>query len=74
MRSSDERRATELREAHWEKVARNEVRVSPLWARPSRGYNVQIELDPRARSALGKIQRSLRQAEPNLFVYPEETL
>lgn len=74
MRSSDERRATELREAHWEKVARNEVRDSPLWAQPPRGYNVQIELDPRAGSALGKIQRSLRQAEPNPFVCPEETL
>jgi hypothetical protein len=57
LRSSDERRATELREAHREKVARNEVRASPLRARPSRGYNVQIELDPRARSSLGKIQR-----------------
>jgi 2'-5' RNA ligase len=74
LRSSDERRATELREAHSEKVGCNEVRVSPLWAQPTRGYNVQIELDPRARSALGKIQRSLRQAEPNLFVCPEETL
>jgi hypothetical protein len=35
----------ELGEAHREKVARNEVRVSPLWARPCRAYNVQIELD-----------------------------
>ena len=42
----------ELRGAHREKVARNEVRVSPLWAQPSRGYNVQIELDPRTRSSL----------------------
>jgi hypothetical protein len=63
-----------LREAHREKVSRNEVRVSPLWAQPSRGYNVQIELDPRTRSALGKVQQSLKQAEPNLLVCPEKTL
>ena len=55
-------------------MARNEVRVSPLWARPSRGYNVQIELDPRTRSSLEKIQQSLYQAEPNLLVCPEKTL
>ena len=42
----DEQRAMQLREAHREKVARNEVRVSPLWAQPSRGYNIHIELDP----------------------------
>ena len=64
----------ELREAHWEKVARNEVRVSPLWAQPSRGYNVQIELDPPTRSALENIQQSLYQAEPNLLVCPPKTL
>jgi hypothetical protein len=64
----------ELREAHREKVARNEVRVSPLWAQPCRGYNVQIELDPRTRSSLGKIQQSLYQAEPNLLVCPPKTL
>ena len=40
MRSSAEQRAMELREAHRGKVARNEVRASPLWARPCRGYNV----------------------------------
>ena len=74
MRSSDEQRATELREAHREKVARNEVRVSPLWARPCRGYNVQIELDPRTKSSLERIQQSLYQAEPNLLVCPEKTL
>lgn len=73
-RSSDEQRATELREAHREKVARNEVRVSPLWAQPCRAYNVQIGLDPRTRSSLGKIQQSLKQAEPNLLMCPEKTL
>jgi 2'-5' RNA ligase len=74
LRSSDEQRAMELREAHREKVARNEVRVSPLWAQPSRGYNVQIELDPPTRSALENIQQSLYQAEPNLLVCPPKTL
>ena len=64
----------ELREAHREKVARNEVRTSPLWARPCRAYNVQIELDPLTRSSLGKMQRGLYQAEPNLLVCPPETL
>ena len=64
----------ELREAHREKVARNEVRVSPLWARPCRGYNVQIELAPRTKSSLGKIQQSLKQAEPSLLVCPPKTL
>ncbi len=71
---ADEQRAKELRESHREKVARNEVRVSPLWAQPSRGYNVQIELDPPTRSALEKIQQSLYQAEPNLLVCPPKTL
>ena len=74
MRSSDEQRAMELREAHREKVACNEVRVSPLWAQPSRGYNVQIELDPRTKSSLEKIQQSLYQAEPNLLVCPKKAL
>jgi 2'-5' RNA ligase len=64
----------ELREVHREKVARNEVRVSSLWAQPSRGYNVHIELDPHTRSSLEKIQQSLYQAEPNLLVCPEKTL
>jgi hypothetical protein len=74
LRSSDERRAAEPREAHRGKVARNEVGVSPLWAQPCRGYNVQIELDPRARTSLGKIQQSIKQAEPNLLECPERTL
>ena|SRR5215211_6294684 len=38
--SSARQRVMKLREAHREKVARNEVRVSPLWARPCRAYNV----------------------------------
>lgn len=74
MRNSDEQRATEIREAYREKVARNEVRVSPLWAQPCLAYNVQIELDPRTRSSLGKIQQRLHQAEPNLLVCPKQTL
>jgi 2'-5' RNA ligase len=74
LRSSGEQRAIELLEAHREKVARNELRVSSLWAQPSRGYNVHIELDPRTRSSLEKIQQSLYQAEPNLLVCPEKTL
>ena len=74
MRSSDEQRAIDLREAHREKVARNEVRVSPLWAQPCRAYNVHIELDPPTRSSLQNIQQSLYQAEPNLLVCPEKTL
>jgi 2'-5' RNA ligase len=64
----------QLREAHREKVARNEVRVSPLWAQPCRAYNVHIELDPRTKSSLEKIQQSLKQAEPNLLVCPQTTL
>jgi hypothetical protein len=63
-----------LREAHREKVARNDVRVSRLWARPCRAYNVQIELDPTTKSSFEKIQQSLYQAEPNLLVCPEQTL
>jgi 2'-5' RNA ligase len=72
--SSAGQRVMKLREAHREKVARNEVRDSPLWAQPSRGYNVHIELDPPTRSALEKIQQGLYQAEPNLLVCPETTL
>jgi 2'-5' RNA ligase len=64
----------ELRETHREKVACNELRVSPLWAQPCRAYNVHIELDPRTRSSLQNIQQSLYQAEPNLLVCPEKTL
>ena len=66
--------ATELREAHREGVARNEVQVSSLWAQPCRAYNVQIELDPCTRASLGKTQQSLKQAEPNLMVCPQQTL
>jgi hypothetical protein len=74
LRSSGEQRAIQLREAHREKVARNEVRVSTLWAQPCRAYNVQIELAPRTRSSVENIQQSLYQAEPNLLVCPEQTL
>ena len=70
----DEQRARQLREAHREKVASNEVRVSPLWAQPARGYNVHIELDPPTRSALRKVQQRLKQAEPDLLVCPPKTL
>src|SRR4028119_334992 len=64
----------ELREAHREKVARNEVRVDGLWARPCRAYNVHIELDARTKASLGETQRILKRAEPNLLVCPQETL
>ena len=64
----------QLREAHREKVARNEVRVSPLWAQPCRAYNVHIDLDSPTRSSLENIQQSLYQAEPNLLVCPSKTL
>jgi 2'-5' RNA ligase len=74
LRSSGEQRATELREAHREKMARNEVRVSPLWARPCRAYNVQIEPDPGTKASLEQIQQRLKRAEPNLLVCPKETL
>ena len=74
LHSSDEQRATELREAYRDKVARNEVRASPLWARPCLAYNVQIELDPATRVSLGQLQQSLKRAEPNLLVCPRETL
>jgi hypothetical protein len=55
-------------------VARNEVRASPLWARPCRAYNVQIELNPATRALLGEIQQNLKRAESNLLVCPGETL
>jgi hypothetical protein len=64
----------ELREEHREKVARNEVRVDKLWARPCRAYNVQVELDPRTRASLGETQQALKRAEPNLLVCPQRTL
>ena len=74
MRSSDEQRVTKLREAHRSKVARNELRASPLWARPCRAYNVQIELDPAARVSLERLQQGLKRAEPSLLVCPATTL
>ncbi len=74
MRSSAEEQATQLREAHQEKVARNGVRVSPQWALPCRAYNVQIELDPHTRASLGETQQTLKRAEPDLLVCPQETL
>ena len=74
MRSSAGRRARELREAHREKVARNELRFDELWARPCRAYNVQIELDPRTRASFGETQRALMRAEPNLLVCPQKAL
>jgi hypothetical protein len=74
LRSSAGRRATELRETHREKVAHNEVRVDELWARPCRAYNVQIELDPHTKASLGETQQTLKRAEPNLLVCPQETL
>jgi hypothetical protein len=74
LRSSDEQRAMKLREAHRERVARNEVRASPLWAQPCLAYNVQIELDPSTKASLGETQQSLKQAEPNLLVCPQKTL
>jgi hypothetical protein len=72
--SSDGQRAIKLREVHREKVARNEVRASPLWAQPCRAYNVHIELDPHAKASLGKTQQRLKQAEPNLLVCPQQSL
>jgi hypothetical protein len=74
LRSSGEQRSTELRKAHRDVVARNEVRASPLWARPCRAYNVQIELNPATRALLGEIQQNLKRAESNLLVCPGETL
>jgi len=74
LRSSAGRRARELREAHEEKVARNELRVDKLWARPCRAYNVQIELDPRTAASLGGTQQALMRGEPNLLACPQATL
>ena len=74
MRSPAGQRATELREAHREKVARNEVRVDRLLARPCLAYNVHIGLDARTRASLGETQQTLKRAEPNLLVCPRETL
>ena len=74
MGSSAGRRAVELREAHREKVARNEVRVDELWARRCRAYNVHIALGPRTKAALGETQQALKRAEPNLLVCPQKSL
>jgi hypothetical protein len=74
LRSPGEQRATELREAHREKVARDELRTSPLWSRPCRAYNVQIELNPATRASLGETQQNLKRAEPNLLVCPGKSL
>jgi hypothetical protein len=72
--SSAGQRVMKLREAHREKVARNEVRVSPLWAQPCRAYNVHIELDPRAKASLEKTQQVLKRAEPTLVACPQQAL
>ena len=71
---SAEQLATELREAHREEVARNEVQVSSLWAQPCLAYNVQIELDSQTRASLGKTQQALKRVEPTLLVCPQQTL
>ena len=70
----ERQRAMKLREEHREKVARNGVRVSPLWAQPCRAYNVQIDLDPRTKVSLGEMQQTLKRAEPALLVCPPKTL
>ena len=67
-------RATELQEAHRERVARNEVQASTLWAQPCLAYNVQIELDARTRASLGKTQQALERAEPGLLACPGNAL
>jgi hypothetical protein len=72
--SSAGQRVMKLREAHREKVARNEVRVSPLWAQSCRAYNVHIELDPRTKAALEKTQQVLKRAEPTLVTCPQQSL
>jgi hypothetical protein len=50
------------------------LRASPLWARPCRAYDVQIELDPAARASLEQLRQPLKQAEPGLLVCPATTL
>ena len=64
----------QLREAHRGKVTRNQVRVDPLWARPCRAYNVQIELDPHTKASLGRTQQTIKQVEPNLVACPQKSL
>jgi hypothetical protein len=72
--SSVGQRVMKLRDAHREKVARNEVRISPLWAQPCRAYNVHIELDPRTKASLEKTQQVLNHAEPTLVACPRQAL
>ena len=72
--SSAGQRVMKLREAHREKVARNEVRRSPLWAQSCRAYNVHIELDPRTKASLEKTQQVLKRAEPTLVACPRQAL
>ena len=72
--SSAGHRATGLREAHCERVARNKVRVSSLWAQHCRAYNAHIELDARTRAPLEKTQQALKRVEPSLLACPREAL
>jgi hypothetical protein len=72
--SSAGQRVMKLREAHREKVARNEVRVNPLWAQSCRAYNVHIELDSRTKASLEKTQQVLKRAEPILVACPQQSL
>jgi hypothetical protein len=72
--SSAGQQVMKLREAHREKVARSEVRVSPLWAQSCRAYNVHIELDPRTKASLEKTQQVLKRAEPTLLKCPQQSL
>ena len=74
MGSSAGQRIMKLREAHREKVARNEVQVSPLWAHSCLAYNVHIELDPRTKASLEKTQQVLKRAEPTLVACPQQSL
>lgn len=72
--SSSGQLVMKLRETHRERVTRNEVRVSSLWARSCRAYNVQIELDARTKASLEKTQQALIRAEPTLLMCPPRTL
>jgi hypothetical protein len=74
VRSPGEQRALKLQETHRDKVARNELQTSLLWAGSCRAYNVQIELNPATRASLELTQRNLKRAESNLLVCPRETL
>ena len=72
MRSSDEQRAMQLREAHREGGAQRDT-GQPAVGTTFRGYNVHSD-GPPTLSALEKIQRSLYQAEPDLQACPPKTL